>query len=135
MVVDVAVGVAAAAFLVLVGYLVATLIRLRQTLIESERLLTRLNADVPSLAQEARTLLANVNALADDARDGVQHASVFLHAVGELGDTVQHVQGLVRGKGGTLLGNLASVMAGVRAVTAVVKDRLRKEGGDPNGSR
>jgi uncharacterized protein YoxC len=135
MVVDVAVGVAAAAFLVLVGYLVATLIRLRQTLIESERLLTRLNAEVPSLAQEARTLLANVNALADDARDGVQHASVFLHAVGELGDTVQHVQGLVRGKGGTLLGNLASVMAGVRAVTAVVKDRLRKEGGDPNGSR
>jgi uncharacterized protein YoxC len=135
MVIEVAAAVAAGAFVVLVAYLVATLIQIRKAVAESEELLARLSAEVPALAQEARALLANLNGLACEARGGVEHASVLLHAIGDLGDTVQHVQGLVRGKGGTLVGNLASVVAGIRAATAVVKERLRKEGGDPNGSR
>jgi hypothetical protein len=88
-----------------------------------------------------RDMTSNVNALADHARDGVEHASVFLHAVGELGDTVQQVHGLMRSKNlvgavaSLVRGNLGPIMAGVKAATAVVKDRLRKEGGDPNGRR
>jgi uncharacterized protein YoxC len=143
MIIEVTVVLVAGAFAVLVGFLIATLLQIRKTMAQSELLLARLNAELPSLLQEMREMTANVNALADHARDGIEHASVFLHAIGELGDTVQQVQGLVRGKGVSLIGNLASlvagnlstVMVGVKAATAVVKDRLRKEGGNPNGRR
>jgi uncharacterized protein YoxC len=135
MMIEVAAIVAAAAFAVLVGYLVVTLIQVRKAVARLEDLLLRLTADLPPLLQELRATTMHVNALAEEARDGVQHASVFLHAVGDLGDTVQQVRGLVTGKGGSLIGNLAGVVAGIRAATAVVKDRLRREGGDPNGRR
>jgi uncharacterized protein YoxC len=132
---EVAAILAAGAFVVLVGYLVVTLLAIRRAAARSEELLMRLTAELPPLLQELRTTTLHVNALAEEARDGVQHASVFLHAVGDLGDTVQHVRGLVGGKGSTLFGGLAGVVAGIRAATSVVKDRLRKEGGDPNGRR
>jgi uncharacterized protein YoxC len=135
MIIEIAVLVAATAFVVLVGYLVTTLVQVRKTAARTEELLAQLNADLPPLLHEIRAVTANVNALAEEARDGVQHASVFLHAVGEVGDTVQHVRGLVQGRGGSLIGNLAGVVAGIKAATAVVKDRLRREGGDPNGSK
>jgi uncharacterized protein YoxC len=143
MIIEVTVVLVAGAFAVLVGFLIATLLQIRKTMAQSELLLARLNAELPSLLREMHEMTANVNVLADHARDGIEHASIFLHALGDLGDTVQQVHGLVRGKSGSLIGNLASlvagnlgpVMAGVKAATAVVKDRLRKEGGNPNGRR
>jgi uncharacterized protein YoxC len=143
MIIEVTVVLVAVTFAVLVGFLISTLLQIRKTMVESELLLARLNAELPSLLHEMHEMTANVNAFADQARDGVEHASVFLHAIGELGDTVQQVHGLVRGKSGSLIGNLATlvagnlgtVMAGVKAATTVVKDRLRKEGGNPNGRR
>jgi uncharacterized protein YoxC len=132
---EVAAIAAAGAFAVLVVYLVVTLMQVRKAVARLEELLMRLNADLPPLLQELRATTMHVNALAEEARDGVQHASVFLHAVGDLGDTVQQVRGLVSAKGGSLFGNLAGVVAGIRAATAVVKDRLRGEGGDPNGRK
>jgi uncharacterized protein YoxC len=142
-IIEIAVVLAASAFVVLVGFLIATLLQIKKTMAQSEQLLARLNAELPSLLHEMRQMTTNVNALTDHARDGIEHASVFLHAMGDLGDTVQQVHGLVRGKSGSLIsnlarlmaGNLGSVMAGVKAATAVVKERLRKEGGDPNGRR
>jgi uncharacterized protein YoxC len=135
MMIEIAALVAAGAFAVLAAYLVATLVQIRKTAARAEELLAQLNAELPPVLQEVRAATANVNVLAEDARDGVQHASVFLHAVGDLGDTVQHVRGLVQGRGGSLIGNLTSVVAGIKAATAVVKDRLRREGGDPNGRK
>ncbi|HEY6084704.1 MAG TPA: hypothetical protein VIU63_04875, partial [Nitrospira sp.] len=69
----------------------------------------------------------------DQARDGIEHASVFLHAVGEVGESVQQVHHVVRGSGGTLLTNVASVVAGFRAATQVMRDCYRKEGEPHNG--
>jgi uncharacterized protein YoxC len=131
MMADIAVLIAALAFAVLVGYLITTLVQIRKTAARTEELLTRLNEELPLLLKEVRSATENVNALAEDARDGVEHAAVFLHAVGGLGDTVQHVRGLVEGRG--LIGNLTGVVAGIKAATAVIKDRFRKEGGNPNG--
>jgi len=82
---------------------------------------------------EMREMTENVNALTGQARDGVEHASVFLHAVGELGDTVQQVHETVRGKSGSLLVNLASMVAGFKAASAVVKERIHTEKGGSNG--
>jgi len=64
----------------------------------------------------------------------VQHAAVLLHAVGEIGESVQQVHDVVRGSGGTLLMNVVSMVAqGFKAATQVVRERLKQEGDSRNG--
>ena len=132
MVVEIAAILVAGAFAVMVGYLVPLLIQVRKTVAESEQLLGRMNQELPALITELRSMSQNLNDLADQTRNGVEHASVLLHAAGEVGESVQQVHSLVKGSGGSLLANMASMMAGFRAAKAVVKERL-KEGGNYNG--
>lgn len=133
-VVEVAACLAAAAFAVLVGFLVPVLIRLRNTTAQSEQLLAKMNADLPALVSDLRSMSHNLNALTDQMREGVEHASVLLHAVGEVGESVQQVHDVVRGSSGTLLTNVASLVAGVRAATRVMRERYRQEGEPHNGA-
>lgn len=133
MIVEIAALLVATAFAVLVGYLVPMLIQLKKTIAESEQLLAKMSSELPSLVHEMRAMTENVNTLVNQTRDGVDHAAVFLHAVGDIGDTVQHVHETVRGKSGSLLVNVASMVAGFRAASAVVKGRMSKEGGNSNG--
>jgi uncharacterized protein YoxC len=129
MIIEVAVLLGVIAFAVLVGYLIATLVEVRKTAVELEVLLNRINHELPSLLKEIRLMTENVNALTDQARAGVEHASVFLHAVGQVGETVQQVRGLVSGQ------NLLSrILSGVRAATAVVKERLAQSRGENDGT-
>jgi len=123
----------AVAFAVLVGYLVPVLIQVRKTVAESEQLLAKMNADLPPLVADLRSMSQNVNDLADQARGGVEHAAVLLHAVGEVGESVQQVHNVVRGSGGMLLTNVASVVAGFKAATQVVRERMKHEGEHHNG--
>jgi uncharacterized protein YoxC len=132
MVVEIAAILVAVAFAVMVGYLVPLLIQVRKTVAESEQLLARMNQELPALITELRSMSQNLNDLADQTRNGVEHASVLLHAAGEVGESVQQVHNLLKGSGGSLLANMASMMAGFRAAKAVVKERL-KEGGNYNG--
>ena len=132
--VELAACLGAGAFVILVGFLVPVLIRLRNTVAESEQLLRRMNADVPALVADLRSMSRNLNALTDQARDGVEHASVLLHAVGEVGESVQQVHDVVRGSSGSLLTNVASLVAGVRAATRVMRERYRQEGEPHNGT-
>ncbi len=131
--VEVAAIFVAVAFAVLIGYLVPVLIQVRKTVAESEQLLAKMNADLPALVVELRAMSQNLNDLTDRARDGVEHASVLLHAVGEVGESVQQVHNVVRGSSGSLLTNVASVVAGFKAATQVMRDRYRNEGGPHNG--
>ncbi len=133
MIVEIAVALVALAFALLVGYLVPVLIQLRKTVAESEQLVARMNLELPSLIAELRAMSQNLNEVADQARSGVEHAAVFLHAVGEVGESVQQVHSVVRGSGGSLLTNVASMVAGVRAATQVVRERIKQEGGSYNG--
>ncbi|MEK7726444.1 MAG: DUF948 domain-containing protein [Nitrospirota bacterium] len=123
----------AVAFAVLVGYLVPVLIQVRKTVAESEQLLAKMNADMPPLIADLRNMSQNLNDLADQARGGVEHAAVLLHAVGEVGESVQQVHNVVRGSSGTLLTNVASVVAGFKAATQVVRERMKHEGEHHNG--
>ncbi len=132
MIVEVAAILVAIAFAVLVGYLVPLLIQVRKTAAEAEQLVTKMNTDLPTLVTELRAMSQNLNDLTEQARGGVEHAAVLLHAVGEVGESVNQVHSLVRGSGGTLLANVASVVAGLRAAKQVVTERL-KEGGHHNG--
>jgi uncharacterized protein YoxC len=132
-IVEIAAILVAVAFAVLVGYLVPVLVQFRKTVAESEQLLTKMNTDMPALVSELRSMSQNLNDLTDQARGGVEHAATLLHAVGEVGESVQQVHNVVRGSSGTLLTNVASVVAGFKAATRVVKERLREEGGHHNG--
>jgi uncharacterized protein YoxC len=124
----------AVAFAVLVGFVVPVLIRLRNAVAQSEQLLAKMNSDLPALVSDLRSMSHNLNALTNQAREGVEHASVLLHAVGEVGESVQQVHNVVRGSSGTLLTNVASLVAGVRAVTRVMRERYREEGEPHNGA-
>ncbi len=132
-IVEIAAMLVAVAFAVLVGYLVPVLIQLRKTVAESEQLLAKMGAEVPSLLSELRTMSQNVNDLTEQARSGVEHASVLLHAVGEVGESVQQVHNVVRGSSGTLLTNVAGVVAGFKAAAAVMRERMKHEGEPHNG--
>ena len=132
MIVEVAAILVAIAFAVLVGYLVPLLIQVRKTVEEAETLVSKLNADLPTLVTELRAMSQNLNDLTGQARGGVEHAAVLLHAVGEVGESVNQVHSLMRGSGGTLLANVASVVAGLRAAKHVVTERF-EEGGHHNG--
>jgi len=133
---EIALCVGAVAFAVLVGGLIPLLIQLRKSVEESERLLAGLNIEVPLLLQEVRVATESVNLLIEHARDGVEHVAVLLHAAGAVGDTIQRVHETVRGGGRSLLVTLASMAAGFRATTAVVKTHIHRageEGGMVNG--
>jgi uncharacterized protein YoxC len=132
-IVEIAVILVAAAFALLVGFLVPVLIQLRKTVAESEQLLAKMNNELPPLISELRAVSHNVNHVTEQARIGVEHATVLLHAVGEVGESVQHVHEVVKGSSGSMLTNMASVVAGFKAATKVVKERFRDEGGHRNG--
>ena len=99
---------------------------------ESEQLVTKLNVELPTLITDLRAMSQNLNDVTDQARGGVEHAAVLLHAVGEIGESVNQIHSVVRGSGGSLLANVASVVAGFRAAKQVVTERF-KEGGHHNG--
>ena len=132
-IVEMAVILVAVAFAVLVGYLVPVLIQVRKTVAESEQLLAKMNNDLPPLIGELRAMSHNVNDLTEQARGAVEHAAVLLHAVGEVGESVQYVHDVVKGSSGSMLTNVASVVAGFKAATQVMKERFREEGGHHNG--
>ena len=132
-IVEIAAILVAVAFVLLVGYLVPVLIQVRKTVAESEQLLAKMNNDLPPLIGELRAVSHNVNNLTEQARRGVEHATVLLHAVGEVGESVQYVHDVVKGSSGSMLTNMASVVAGFKAATKVMKERFREEGGHHNG--
>ena len=131
--VEVAAVIAAVAFAGFVAFLVPTLLQLRETVRDLSQVLVRLNTELPTLLTELRKMTENINQLTEQAQSGVAHASTLLHAMGEVGESVQQVHNLVRGSGGSLLSNVASLVAGFRAASSVVKERLHSQGGSSNG--
>ncbi len=135
---DLAVMIIAVAVVVLVGYLVPTILQVKKTVSQSERLLIRLNHELPGMLKDVKGTNENIRALTAQARVGVDQATVFLNAVGEVGHTVNQVNQTVRGKGGAVMMGLTSLLAGIKAVTSTVKHRVHKEprekqGGSNNG--
>ena len=133
MIVEIALCVGAGAVAVVAGLLVPLLIQLRKPVAESEYLLVRMNAELPLLLKEMRETTENLNTLVEHARGGVEHAAVLLHAAGALGDTVQRVHETVQSTSRSFLVNLASMVAGFRATTGIVKTLIHREGGTVNG--
>jgi uncharacterized protein YoxC len=131
--IDFAAVVIAVAFLVLVGYLVPTVIQLRRTGAQSERLLAQVNSELPGLLKELKGTSENVHAMTTQAREGVDRASVLMNAIGEVGETVHQVHGAVRGKSARFALNVGRVLSGMKAAATTLRDRVHKEGGQDHG--
>lgn len=125
--IELAAVIAAVAFLVLVGYLIPTILQLKRTVGQSERLLAKLNHELPFLLKEVKGSTENVHAMTSQARQGVEQASVLFNAVGEVGKTVNQVHGTIRGRGVAFVIGLTKVLAGVRAASSTVKQRVHKD--------
>ena len=135
MFIEIAVGIVALAAVVLVAVLVPMLMQLRKTAEESERLLRRMNEDLPVLFREATQAAQNMNQVATEMREAATRARVLGDAMGEVGETINQVHGLVRGRAGTLLTNVGSLLAGFRAAYGVFtqKSESHQQGGSSNG--
>jgi uncharacterized protein YoxC len=131
--VDVAALVIAGAFVVLVGCLVPMILQVKRTVGQSERMLIRLNHELPGLLKDLKGTNENIRELTDQARLGIDRATIFFQAMGEVGQTVNHVHQAVRGKGGALMVGFTSLLAGLKAATSSVKHRVHKEGGTSYG--
>lgn len=122
--IEIAALIVAVAFAALVGFLVPVLLQAKKAVAELERSLVRTNTELLPLLAELRTTLGNLNELVEKTRDGVEHATVLLHAAGEIGETVEEVHQMVRGTGGALLRNMVNVaFAGIQAAAAVFSGR------------
>ena len=132
---QIAAGIVALAAVVLVAVLVPMLMQLRKTAEESERLLRRMNEDMPVLFREATQAAQNMNQVAGDLRQAAAHARVLGDAVGGVGETINEVRELVRGGAGSLLTNVGSLLAGFRAAYGVFtqKSESHHQGGPSNG--
>lgn len=129
-IIEVSLLIIAVAVVALVAMLVPILLQAKRTLVEAEQSLLRFNAEVLPLMSEMRTTMANLNELVEKSRDSVEHASVLLHAAGEIGETVQEVHQMVRGTGGVLLRNMVNVVfAGIQAAASVFSGRSHKGNG------
>jgi len=135
MFIEIAVGIVALAAVVLVAVLVPMLIQLRKTAEESERLLRRMNEDMPVLFREATQAAQNMNQVASEIREAATRARVLGEAMGGVGETINQVHELVRGGAGTLLTNVGSLLAGFRAAYGVFtqKAESHQQGGPSNG--
>jgi len=127
---EVAALIVAVAFAALVGFMVPVLLQARKAVAEMEQSLVRINTELLPLLSEMRVTMANLNELVEKTRDGVDHASILLHTVGEIGESVQQVHDMVRGTGGSLLRNVVNmVFAGIQAATAAFGGRAKGNGG------
>jgi len=137
MVIEIAVGVIAAAAVVLVVFLVPVLTQLRKTTEESERVLQRMNQDLPLLLKEATQAARNLNQVATEIKEGAACARLLGEAIGEIGQTINHVHGAVRGGASSLLTNFSGLLAGFRAAYGVFRHKAssshHQEGGSHNG--
>jgi uncharacterized protein YoxC len=128
--IEIAALIVAVAFAALVGFMVPVLLQARKAVAEVEQSLVRINTELLPLLKEMRVTMANLNDLAEQTRDGVDHASVLLHAAGEIGESVQQFHAMVRGTGGSLLRNVVNmVFAGIQAATSAFGGRAAKRNG------
>ena len=131
--IEVAVVIITVAFVVLVGSIVSTMIQLRKTVLQSERLLSQVNVELPEILKNLKQTNENVLAMSAQAREGVDRVSVLMHAIGGVGETVNQVHGVIRGKSATLVKNLVNALVGLRAVALTLKHRAQtsrtKKGG------
>lgn len=127
MILQVEIGVIAAALVVLVVVAAPVLTRLRRLAEEGERFLRILNGQVPSLLQEAGDIIRTTNGVMRNLKQGTAGFHDLGIAVGDIGATVDEVHQSIR-YGADLvvrivLANAGGIFAGIRAAMQTLKER------------
>ena len=108
--IELAAVIIAVALVVLVGFIVPTVIQVRKTATQAEQLLSQVNAELPGILKEVKQTNENVRAMSDQAREGMGRATVLLHAIGDVGETVNQVHGMIRGQSASLARNVVKLL-------------------------
>ncbi len=124
---EVAAVIIALAFVALVGVIIPTVLQLRKAILQSERLLLQVSAELPEILKDLKQTNENVRGMSAQAREGVERASVLMNALGQVGETVNQVHGVFRGKGLTFVKGLAEAVVGLKAVVLTLKNRAQKK--------
>jgi len=127
--IELAAVIIAVALVVLVGFIVPTVIQVRKTATQAEQLLSQVNAQLPGILKEIKQTNENVRAMSDQARKGMGRATLLLHAIGDVGETVNQVHGMIRGQSASLAKNVVKLLGGVRAVLLSIKERAQQREG------
>jgi uncharacterized protein YoxC len=102
----------------------SVLSQVRKTVAEAERLFININDELPDLIGQIHAMSQNIIELTQQVRIGVEHTAALLHAVGEVGESIQHVHGFVKGSSGAMLTKVASMVTGLTVGAKVVKGRF-----------
>ena len=109
------------------------MIQVRKTVAESEQLLAKMNDDLPPLIGELRAMSHNMNESDQTSPRGSRACCgppARGRGSGGIGSTRARCrEGFERND----VTNVASVVAGFKAATQVVKERFRDKGGHHNG--
>ncbi len=124
--IELAAVIIAVALVVLVGFVVPTVIQVRKTATQAEQLLSQVNAELPGILHEIKQTNENLRAMSAQAREGVDRASVLMNAIGDVGETVNQVHGMIRGQSASLAKNVFKLLTGVRAVVLSIKERAQQ---------
>ena len=124
--IELAAVIIAVALVVLVGFIVPTVIQVRKTATQAEQLLSQVNAQLPGILHEIKQTNENLRAMSAQAREGVDRASVLMNAIGDVGETVNQVHGMIRGQSASLAKNVFKLLTGVRAVVLSIKERAQQ---------
>ncbi len=127
--IEIAAVIIALAFVALVAVVIPTVIQLRKTVRQSEQVLSQVSAALPKILLDLKQTNENVRVLSAQAREGVNRVSVLMNAVGEVGETVNQVHGVLRGQGASFVKKAFGVLTSLRTVAHTVKNRAQKKEG------
>lgn len=127
--IELAAVIIAVALVVLVSFIIPTVIQVRKTASQAEQLLSQVNTELPGILKEIKQTNENVRAMSDHAREGMGRATVLMHAIGDVGETVNQVHGMIRGQSASLAKNVVKLLGGVRAVLLSIKERAQQREG------
>lgn len=132
--IELAAVIIAVTLVVLVGFIVPTVIQVRKTAMQAEQVLSQVNAELPGILKEVRQTNENVRAMSEQARVGVGRVTALMRTIGDVGETIDSVHGMIRGRGISLAKNAVKLLSGARAVLLGLKARTTK-GGQVNGKQ
>jgi uncharacterized protein YoxC len=113
----------AVAFVVLVIAMVRTLIEIRKTAYQARQFFVQLNKDAPLILNYLQGTSKNVRGITDETKDGISHALVLFHAVGDVGHTLGTMHHTVLWQAKRLGNRVDILMAGMKAMYQSIRRR------------
>lgn len=120
--------VAVIAFVVLVVYLVLMLIQLRRTLQRLDGMIVQTERELIPLLADLREVAERLKDSAVHLQNGARRAATLMDAIGEVGDLIHAVNAALRNGVDRYLNQGLALWAGIKAVTKLFRKSHATEG-------